>query len=196
MLAIFLKYPKAGKVKTRIAQDTDPNTATRIYKLLAEDVINNLKELPLTLHYDGCSLKKITQWLPNFNYEKQSDGDLGNRLIVSSEKHFANSKEKLIIIGTDCVEITIETIKETINLLDENDLVVGPTNDGGYYLIAVKNHHPKLFYNIDWSSEKVFQQTINNANELGLIHKNLQTKRDIDYWYQVPQKYKNQLDKL
>ena len=190
MLAIFLKYPTPGKVKTRIAKDTDNDTAAKIYELLAEDVIDRLRECQPTLYYAGCSRDEIENWLPNFTYELQSEGDLGRRLIKASEDHFKENDTPLIIVGTDCVEISPSTINETYDLLKDNDLVVGPTDDGGYYLIAIKKHTPQLFQDIDWSSEKVFRQTIEKGDLLGLMHKTLSVQRDIDHWHQVPERFK------
>ena len=189
MLAIFLKYPTAGQVKTRIAQSTSAQTAARVYKNLAEDVVNELADFKPTLFYAGCSLKEINLWLPSLKYEKQSEGSLGERLNQASKSH-SYEHSPLIIIGTDCIEVTSDTIEKTIKYLETNDLVIGPANDGGYYLIAMKSHYPQLFQDIDWSTEKVLKQTLAQANKLDLSYKLLSIKQDIDYWNQVPNKYK------
>ena len=190
MVAIFLKYPKRGAVKTRIAKEVGNKCATDIYRAFVEDITTNLASLSPTLHYAGCNLPTIKKWLPSFKYKLQSDGSLGKRLLFASKKHFEKSSEHLIIIGSDCLDITCQTIQEAKEVLKKYDVVIGPTKDGGYYLIGIRGDFPTIFKNITWGSEQVLQQTIKNIKKASLTYKLLDLKSDIDYWSQVPQKYK------
>lgn len=110
----------------------------------------------------------------------QSDGDLGNRM-SSAFQTVLTMESKAVIIGSDCPEINKETVEEAFMRLDSHDVVIGPTYDGGYYLIGMKAHHEELFNNIKWSSEDVYGSTIEAIERKGLSHFPLRKMHDLDY---------------
>ena len=119
---------------------------------------------------------------PNDLFQKhlQSTGDLGDRM----EKAFKTAltiSDKALIIGSDCPYITQEIIESAFDALDNNDIVIGPTFDGGYYMIGMKSLHSHLFRDITWSTELVYQTTIDRIKNLGLIFTNGPQLSDIDY---------------
>ena len=119
-------------------------------------------------------------WPSNyFKKHLQVEGDLGLKMRSAFEK-VIDSTSKAIIIGSDCYDLTAEIINEAFEALDNNDLVVGPANDGGYYLLGMKKLQPELFESIAWSTEGVVVQTGKKAKQRGVKVKSLQELVDID----------------
>ena len=110
----------------------------------------------------------------------QSDDDLGNRM-SSAFQTVLTMENKAVIIGSDCPEINQETVNEAFRSLDNHDVVIGPTYDGGYYLLGMKAHHAELFSNIQWSSEDVYSSTIEAIKAKRLSHYTLGKMHDLDY---------------
>jgi rSAM/selenodomain-associated transferase 1 len=87
---------------------------------------------------------------------------------------------KVVIIGSDCLEIGEEHIRQAYLYLDEADIVIGPASDGGYYLLGMKMLHPNLFEGIAWSSDEVLKATLTKSKAQGLSHRLLEVLSDID----------------
>ena len=92
-------------------------------------------------------------------------GDLGLKMQHAIEEQLLIN-EKVCIIGTDCAELKQEHLESAFVALGQNDFVLGPANDGGYYLLGLKSSHPELYQNIDWSTEVVLSQTIDRIKSL------------------------------
>jgi len=97
------------------------------------------------------------------------------------QSSFDEGIEKVIIIGTDCAEINTQDIEKAERLLDNNEVVIGPALDGGYYLLAMRNMHNCIFENKPWSTERLFELTTNELEEKGISYALLDPKSDIDY---------------
>ena len=110
----------------------------------------------------------------------QSRGDLGDRML-SAFKSVLIMENKAVIIGSDCPEISQDIINKALSALDSNDMVIGPTHDGGYYLLGMKTLHRELFKDIEWSSHTVYRATINAMEKKKLSYKILDKKHDLDY---------------
>lgn len=198
-IILFIKYPEKGKVKTRLAASVGEETAVVLYKKMIHEVLKNLQETNTTspheiiLHYTGCQLSEMKSWLPNFQYSEQSAGDLGERLNHAVDLHLTQNSDNVCIIGTDCIDISLQTIAQTANLLLENDLVLGPSTDGGYYLIALKMRAPQLFQNIHWSTETVLTETLNAAKKHFFKTALLSEKTDIDTIHDLPENWETNL---
>lgn len=95
-------------------------------------------------------------------------------------KTFSLRAEKAVIIGTDCIDISNDLISQAFAELDRTDVVLGPTQDGGYYLLGLKKLIPEIFNNVDWSTDRVLNQTLKTLREKGLRFQLLQTLKDID----------------
>jgi len=115
-----------------------------------------------------------------FQKHLQSNGDLGDRMERAFEKAFETSS-KAIIIGSDCPYITAPIIEEAFAALDKSDVVIGPTYDGGYYMLGMNTLHADLFRKMTWSTDKVFQTTVDRIKKLGLSHWSAPKLSDIDY---------------
>lgn len=181
-LIIFVRHPEKGKVKTRIAATLGEDKALEIYiellKHTAEisaDVIAD-KFVFYTNEIPGDDV-----WSrPGFIKKLQCDHDLGMKMKSAFTEVLSQGYSKAIIIGSDCFELSAEIIEASFNMLDEKEVVIGPANDGGYYLLGMNVLHPFLFENKAWSTEQVFQQTADDLSERNISFAALDTLTDID----------------
>jgi len=184
-LIVFVRYPEAGKVKTRLAGGTSNEFACNVYKLCAERIFSEISSLENFAKYifysEHKDKEKIIEWTNNkFLYALQQGNDLGERMFNAFDFVMSQNNPKAIIIGTDIPDLSKEIIIEAIDSLDKNDLVIGPSYDGGYYLLGMKKVHSGLFEDIEWSSNSVFSSTVQKANALNFKIKELLMLRDID----------------
>jgi len=183
LLIIFVKAPRAGHVKTRIAEAIGPQPACDAYLTLVAILIGNLRTLPnVQVRYspDDAYLE-IPQWVqPTWTTAPQGDGDLGERLKAGFRAGFASGAERVVIIGSDSPDVTREDIESAWEALSNRDAVIGPAEDGGYWLIGLRSEQPSLFENIPWSSSKVFEATIARTRAAKLSIHTLRQLPDID----------------
>ncbi len=182
-LIIFVKNPNIERVKTRLAKDIGEEKATQVYRLLQ----NHTREVALeagrynALFY-GKEIDDEDEWSEEqFDKLVQRKGDLGIKMANAFYQMIKDGFESMVLIGSDCYDITADHIDEAFKALEENDVVIGPAEDGGYYLIGMKDFHPKLFADKTWSSEEVFSDTMTTIESLGLAVAELETLSDIDY---------------
>jgi rSAM/selenodomain-associated transferase 1 len=179
-LIIFAKNPIKGKVKTRLSNALGNEKALEIYtKLLSLTYkhtrnLNHDKYLYLTEFidnnlYDNAYTKKL-----------QLGSDLGLRMLNAFNELFDKGHKKIVIIGTDCPSLTEKLIDKSFDELNRVDVVLGPANDGGYYLIGLKNPLDYLFVNMVWGNEKVLQNTIKRIIENQSTYFLLKELVDID----------------
>lgn len=179
-LIIFIKNPVLGTVKTRLATAIGDEMALNVYNRLLEKSQKETQAVSAERHLFYSKEIKHDNWSSNhFNKHLQVEGDLGEKMRSAFETVIEPSS-KAIIIGSDCYDLTSEIIEEAFEALDINDLVIGPANDGGYYLLGMKKLRPELFDSIAWSTEAVLSQTLKKAKQLGLKVKSLQELIDID----------------
>jgi hypothetical protein len=182
ILLVFIKNPRLGYVKTRLAATVGDHEALRIYHLLLE------KTRAAAL---GCAAERwlwysdeITsndEWgAADFHKKVQPEGDLGVRMEAAFAAAFAAGAEKVVIVGSDCPELDGTTLNAAFAALDHTDVVLGPTPDGGYYLLGMKRLYPELFHNVAWSTGAVFLQTLEKLYTRGLVHHSLPVLTDID----------------
>jgi len=190
-LIIFLKYPEAGKVKTRLAEDIGADKAADLYSSMAMKIIDNTADPEnyiTTVFYDPPSkLKEIRDWIgeKEVQFSPQTGKTLGDKISNAFKEVFDNGSDKAVIIGTDCIDVTSDTINHTVDMLNQNDIILGPAEDGGYYLLGLKKHIPQIFEKIDWSTDCVLNQTIEKLNKHKLKYHLLKTLRDIDDVYDL-----------
>lgn len=186
VLIIFVKYPEPGKVKTRLAEELGDRKAAEIYSLMAETIIGNVfhsGRYETAIFFDPPGKKdEIKKWIGKGSerYIPQEGKTLGDRMSNAFGRVFSDGARNAVIIGTDCVDITSETLEEAFGILGETDVVIGPAEDGGYYLLGLNNHEPTLFRDISWSTGLVLDQTVGRIQEAGLSFKLLRTLTDID----------------
>ncbi|QNH60660.1 TIGR04282 family arsenosugar biosynthesis glycosyltransferase [Hymenobacter sediminicola] len=183
-LLIFARHPELGRVKTRLAAGIGPEAALAVYReLLAHTwaVTEHLgvhKTVWLAEPPTG-PLTMPDQWI---GYEQlvQFPGDLGTKMQMAFSHAFSNSAAAAVIIGTDCPGITEALLQEAYAAFDTHEVVVGPAEDGGYYLLGMRELYMDLFLNKSWSTDSVLAHTLDDADRLGLRIKQLPVLRDID----------------
>ena len=180
---VFLKNPEIGESKTRIASTAGPEKALSIYKELlsiTHDIVDRVeaKRFVYYTHFINSS----DQW-ENQKFIKtiQTEGGLGKKMKVAFSE-VLKKVEKAIIIGSDCPYITPELINEGFDALAQNDVVIGPTFDGGYYLLGLKKVVPEIFEQIEFSTENVFKDTVSILDRKGHSYKILRKLQDVDYY--------------
>ena len=197
-ICLFARYPEKGKVKTRLAVKCGDGQALYLYKKMIATVLESLSEFKeeFVVYYTGCEQNTAKGWLPDYQLQKQAEGDLGEKLTAAMDDGFHSEQEKLIFIGADCIDLSPEIIHTTKAYLDEVDVVLGPSSDGGYYLIAMRHNSPELFQEIDWGTEVVFEQTLTKIYESNLSYKLLPELVDIDHWEDLPKDWQEEVEKL
>jgi len=178
-VALFAKPPQPGLVKTRLIADIGADKAVRIYRFCLEYALELVRHcgLDYQLFLSQDSEDALFQ---DEHYIIQKGPDLGARMHHALAKLLANKNDGAIIIGSDCLEMTIGHLQAAAQALSDHDLVLLPAADGGYALIGCTEANPELFKSVTWSSDQVLAQTIANAKRLNYRVSLLETVRDID----------------
>ena len=182
-LVVFMKAPRPGAVKTRLAEALGADAACAAYRRLVEALVANLAPLPKA---ELCftpvdAAAQIKPWLrPGWTACPQVGGDLGERLHAAFHEHFETDALHVVIIGSDCPDVTARDIEDAWLALEGHDVVLGPALDGGYWLIGLRAPQPALFAGIPWSTDRVFGETICRAREAGLRVAILRELADVD----------------
>lgn len=179
-LVVFLRFPALGKVKTRIAATTGEESALRIYNDLLKITFESLSKLPLPvfLFYEG-GLPPVSARDPRYVYYLQIEGSLDEKIshaALSLLQHF----KKIVIIGSDCPDLSPNIILDSFLKLDSCDAVVGPAKDGGFYLLGCKNLPPVILENILWGTSAVCSQLLHNIEMAQFSYTLLEALSDID----------------
>ena len=180
---MFVKEPKLDFVKTRLAKKLGNQFTLELYKAFVHDLINTFKGQEFDFKLCAYpNLDLINNTFGDFNNFLQVEGDLGVKMCKAFEGQFKLGYEKITLIGSDTPHITRQMMDESFNELDSNDIVLGPSLDGGYYLIAFNKssflNSKDIFQDISWSTELVLKQTLQKLNnEKVYLHKIL---NDID----------------
>lgn len=179
-ILVMAKRPEIGKVKTRLAAGIGAELALEVYQRLLCYTLDELSTLPVDrrIFWTGSGSFAAPEWLSE---HEQVKGDLGMRMLsafMAVEKECP--KQKKIMIGTDCPELSAEHLAEALRLLDDHDVVIGPSQDGGYYLIGMKLVHTQLFEEIPWSTHEVLHRTRGVLSSSGLRWKELPSLNDVD----------------
>jgi rSAM/selenodomain-associated transferase 1 len=123
---------------------------------------------------------EFTSWIPGGRAIPQRGADIGERMANALRDLFSLGASKAILAGVDIPELSGEVIKDALRKLDAADIVLGPAEDGGYYLIGMKSLYEEVFRNISWSTEKVFRQTVSIAGTMKLRYETVVTLSDVD----------------
>ena len=189
-LAVMTKAPRAGQVKTRLVPPLTPDDAAELNKCFLRDTAASISSI--TADKDACGIAVYTpvgsesayaDILPdNFSLLPQRGEKFGERLYLAVEDLFRCGFESLCLIDSDSPTVPAENFATAVGLLNSNNdrVLLGPSDDGGYYLIGLKKPHHELFELIDWSTERVFDQTMRRAREMGLEIKLLPRGYDVD----------------
>jgi uncharacterized protein len=161
-LIIFVRKPELGKVKTRLAATVGNEKALTIYKELVAHTCGIAKEIKAdkVVFYHEAIEENDCWSATSFYKEVQINSDLGEKMKAAFVTVFAKGYEKVLIIGSDCLQLTTSIVQSAFDELSTNDIVIGPANDGGYYLLGMKKLNSFLFENKKWSTSTVFSDTI------------------------------------
>lgn len=191
-LLLFTKNPELGKVKTRLAKTIGDEKALSIYKMLlnhTQDIVTPVNADKFVFYSDAITIDD--QWnTSSFNKKLQKGSDLGERMANAFEEVFSLGYQSVCIIGSDCYELHSEIIENAFLKLEKFDCVIGPTFDGGYYLLGMNTWQETLFQYKTWSTESVYSETIQDFENLQLSYYNLPKLSDIDEEKDLPQHWK------
>ncbi|MBF0379059.1 MAG: TIGR04282 family arsenosugar biosynthesis glycosyltransferase [Desulfamplus sp.] len=204
-IIFYVKVPKEGLVKTRLANDIGSFHALNLYRCFILDLIQTLKKLSQDIIISYSPNNQDTElffrnWLGDkFYYKAQSDGDLGVRMRQSFEEVFKVGYEKALLIGSDSPDLPKEIFEQAFLKLKTSDAVIGTANDGGYWLIGFSSAGfcHQAFEGVLWSSESVFEDTmeklrLNNRHvELMPEWIDIDTSADLLQWFESQKNYEN-----
>ena len=187
-IIVFVRNPTLGKVKTRLAQTLGNEKALEIYQKLLLHTNSVIKEVACDkfIFYTDY-INENDMWDATV-YKKylQTEGDLGNRITHAFEIVFTLGYQQVCIVGSDCNELTNTIITNAFAALQTNDFVIGPSTDGGYYLLGMQQLLHPLFINIHWSTDVVLSQTIHAIHNAEKTYFLLPALTDIDEEVNVP----------
>lgn len=181
-LLIFVKNPQLGKVKTRLAKSIGNEKALNIYSHLLQITRTVCLQTNFNRYlFYSDFINRKDDWHENeFLKHLQIGDDLGERIKHAFEFVFKLGHSKVIIIGSDCPTISSQYLKEAEQALNTKDVVFGPSEDGGYYLLGMKKIIPALFENQPWSTDQLLKNSIHKIEQLQLSHYLLSMLNDID----------------
>jgi len=182
-IVIMAKAPVANQVKTRLVPPLEPGEASLLYYSFLLDKIEQVKNveahrfISYTPETSGAFFWSIMP--PGFSLISQAGSDLGERLANVSKGLFGLGAEKVVMLDSDTPNLPTALIRDGLSRLDEVDVVLGPCEDGGYYLIGMRSWVPELFHGIPWSTSQVADMTVKKAQSLDL------SVSLLDRWYDV-----------
>ena len=182
-LIVFVKAPRPGAVKTRLAAAMGAEPACAAYGRMVATLFHQLQGLSTV---ELCftpqdAADEIRRWLQEgWTSSPQGNGDLGRRLQTAFERSFAAGAGRVVVIGSDCPAVTTRDIFQAWQGLRTNDVVLGPATDGGYWLIGLRQVQPDLFQAIPWSTERVFAETLKRIRQRSLSVQILRELSDLD----------------
>ncbi len=181
-IIIMAKVPEAGKVKTRLQPFLTPEQSAELAQCLLQDTINKAKTFKnkLIIAYSPLERRDYFDSFHNINLVAQRGNDLGERMFNAFKFAFENDSDSVVMIGTDSPTFPPEFIEKAFEYLEQNDAVLGETEDGGFYLIGLRKLDKRIFGNVEWSSAKTCLQTKNNIEKCEFSLAELQIWYDVD----------------
>ncbi len=185
-LIIFAREPIPGQVKTRLAASIGDNAAADMYETMLQDVLKAVRRLSEidTVVFWACEEESLRRLAGRYRCRsrRQSPGDLGQRMQAAFEEMFADGCELCCIIGSDAPDLPLSYIQEAFRLLEtpRTDVVLGPSRDGGYYLLGLRQVWEQFFIDIPWSRADVLERSLDAARDSGLMAALLPEWQDID----------------
>lgn len=183
-LAVFIKYPEEAKVKSRLAKTIGNTLAKDLYICFVEDILDRFSndKFDICICYSPDDKEQeIKEWLGKYyQYQLQEGKDLGEKMknaFLTLFKNYSN----VLIIGSDSPDLPTGYISKSFEQFQTTGSVIGPADDGGYYLIGFNKNNflPDIFQNIEWSTDSVFKNTMeifkNNNHNISIL----------DYWYDI-----------
>ncbi len=186
-LIIFAKLPRPGEVKTRLGKSIGMKESARIYDQFARhaftlaDTVKSKGVSDYVFFTPGPRAGEVATWVDRpFLFVEQEGENLGERMRNAFVRTFDDGAQRTVIIGTDVPELNASIIESAFHQLADHDVVLGPSTDGGYYLLGMKPPVKEVFDGIEWSSEKVFAQTVKCLQTSLLSYARLPEFADVD----------------
>lgn len=176
-LILFARYPAAGSCKTRLIPALGPIGAAAVHRRLTERTVEILRGCStlVTVAFTGASHSAFTDWLGiGIEFSEQVEGDLTDKLLACL------GLAPVIFLGADTPDLQAHHVNAAISGLQTHEVVIGPAEDGGYYLIGMRGPRPELFVDMPWSTEQVFPETLARLDRLGIVPLLLDTLADCD----------------
>ena len=185
LLLIFTRNPELGKAKTRLAKTVGDKTALEIYKFLLQKTRDvSLKVTSDKAVYYSVKIRTNDIWDDEiYQKHRQNGEDLGIRMKNAFKDGFNSGYQKVMIIGSDLYDLSPKNIENAFTELNNNDVVIGPALDGGYYLLGMNSLQANIFENKDWGKETVRKDTLENLKDKKV--KLLELKNDIDIYEDI-----------
>ena len=185
VLIVFVKAPRPGEVKTRLAAGIGAEQAAAAYRALAEGVLERTAPLAqeyerLVFHAPPEAGAEIALWLPAETLVPQEGPDLGARMDAAFGAAFERGARKAVLVGSDVPQLGRTHVGQAFDALEDVPVVLGPAADGGYYLVGLRERRPELFQGIEWGTAGVLEATLARCAALGLRPRLLATLVDID----------------
>ena len=181
-IIIFVRNPELGKVKTRVAATVGDEAALQIYKQLllhTMEVADKKYADKFVFYHEQIEPDDIWN-KKGFHKKLQSGSNLGEKMKNAFTFVFSEGYNKVIIIGSDCLQLNTDIVHEAFAALDQKDTVIGPAKDGGYYLLGMKKNYGFLFDNKTWSTESVFDESMRDMQQQHLSTGLLPLLTDVD----------------
>lgn len=182
-LIVFAKVPQPGKVKTRLTSLVSPAEAADLYEAFLSDALASYLQLEVDVHlYFGPSERAVPAHLQpeGISLHEQKGAGLGPRMAAAFAERFVAGYSQCVIIGTDHPTLPVAFVMQAFGVLDEPaSIVIGPSEDGGYYLLGMNSFYPQLFDGMAYSHADVFHQTLDRASGTGA------TIHVLPPWYDV-----------
>jgi uncharacterized protein len=188
---VFVREPVAGRVKTRLAAEIGTEAALRVYTRLAEHAVTQALRLgpavQVRVHYTPDGARGVVQqWLGGGPvYLPQHGDDLGDRMRSAFQAAFDRGFRQVVIIGSDLPRMSTDLLRHAFALLDQHPVVLGPADDGGYYLLGLRQMQD-VFHGIPWSTDRVLDCTSQRLRRAGISPALLEPLRDVDHAADLP----------
>ena len=193
-IIVFAKDPQPGKVKTRLFDRYSPEEAAQLYRAFICDTLDKAGRVEANAHIlcfapssSTTSMAEIAG--PGWDLVPQANADLGERMATALRQSLESGANRVILTGTDIPSLPSAHLSQALDALGNHDVVLGPSTDGGYYLVGVSGDHPAIFHDIEWSTPHVFPQTIERIKaaelRLGLVPPwyDVDTPEEVDFLF-------------
>ena len=185
LLLVFTRNPELGKCKTRLAAKVGDESALDIYKFLLNHTVaitQNVNAAKQVWYSEEIWMNDI--W-DNAVYDKrlQQGTDLGVRMANAFQAGFASGFERVIVIGSDMYDLSEDDLEKAFTILKVKDFVIGPAEDGGYYLLGMKAFNAEVFKNKTWGTSSVLQNTLNDLKNENI--ELLEARNDVDVYEDI-----------
>lgn len=183
-LGMFAKYWEPGRVKTRLAAEIGDDAAAAIYAAFVRSLLVRFSDVAQRqlLCFTPDDRRGAFESIAGSTWQvvPQAAGGLGQRMNTYFDQAFAASANRVVLIGSDSPTMPREHVTRAFAALHEHDVVLGPTLDGGYYLVGAREHTPPIFEDVSWSTSDVWEQTVGRLESARLSYQELPSWYDVD----------------